>query len=48
MFRPLYDDPDLFAKVYVDPEAGTIGWPTGADLAPEVRHEGVNCGGTAR
>ena len=28
-------DPDYFARVTVDPEAGTITWPNGADLAPE-------------
>jgi hypothetical protein len=28
-------DPDYFARVRVDPEAGTIGWPNGVDMAPE-------------
>lgn len=28
-------DPDYFARVMVDPEAGTISWPNGVDLAPE-------------
>ncbi len=38
VFGPLYKDHDLFARVYVDPEAGTIVWPNGADLAPEFLH----------
>lgn len=28
-------DPDYFARVFVDPEAGTISWPNGVDMAPE-------------
>lgn len=28
-------DPAYFARVAVDPEAGTIAWPNGVDLAPE-------------
>jgi hypothetical protein len=28
-------DPDYFARVRVDPEAGTIAWPNGIDMAPE-------------
>lgn len=28
-------DPDFFAKVYVDSQAGTISWPGELDLAPE-------------
>ena len=34
VFQPL-GDPDYFAKVEVDPEAGTITWPNGLDMAPE-------------
>ena len=32
-------DPDYFAQVRVDPEAGTITWPNGADMAPEPLYE---------
>ena len=32
-------DPTYFARVYVDPEAGTIAWPNGVDLAPEPLYE---------
>jgi hypothetical protein len=31
-FAELADD-ELFRQVYVDPEAGTIVWPTGADVS---------------
>jgi hypothetical protein len=34
VFEPLRD-PDYFARVAVDVEAGTITWPNGADMAPE-------------
>ncbi len=37
MFEPLRD-PLEFARVRVDPELGTITWPNGADLAPDVLH----------
>lgn len=29
---------DVFNKVRVDPEIGTIAWPNGADLDPDVLH----------
>jgi hypothetical protein len=29
-------DPKEFAAVYVNPELGTICWPSGADLDPDV------------
>lgn len=38
MFEPLRDV-KYFARVSVDPELGTVVWPNGADLAPEVLHE---------
>ena len=38
MFEPLRDV-DYFAQVAVDEELGTILWPNGADLAPDVLHE---------
>lgn len=34
VFEPLRD-PDYFARVELDPEAGTIAWPDGLDMAPE-------------
>lgn len=34
VFEPLRD-PDYFARVTVDHEAGTIAWPDGLDMAPE-------------
>jgi hypothetical protein len=34
VFEPLRD-PDYFARVSVDAEAGTVTWPNGADMAPE-------------
>ena len=38
VLEPL-NDPAYFAEVIVDPEAGTIAWPNGIDLAPEPLHE---------
>ena len=35
VFAPLRD-PKIFAAVRVDPELGTICWPNGADLDPDV------------
>jgi Protein of unknown function (DUF2442) len=34
VFEPLRDS-TYFARVRVDPEAGTITWPSGQDMAPE-------------
>lgn len=34
VFEPLRE-PDYFARVIVDLDAGTITWPNGADMAPE-------------
>jgi len=38
VLEPL-NDPAYFARVMVDPEAGTIAWPDGIDLAPEPLYE---------
>lgn len=36
VFEPLRSDPDLFRQVRVDEELGTIVWPGGADMDPDV------------
>lgn len=38
VFEPLRD-PDYFRQVRVNPDVGTIVWPNGADLCPDVLHE---------
>ena len=38
IFAPLRD-PEYFARVELDPVAGTVVWPNGADLAPETVYE---------
>jgi hypothetical protein len=40
VFEPLRD-PDTFAEVKVDPDLGTVCWPTGADLDPLVLYSKV-------
>jgi hypothetical protein len=40
VFEPLRADPELFAAVRVDAELGTIMWPNGADIDPDVLYEG--------
>ena len=38
-FRGVFEqlgDPAYFAQVRVDPELGTVAWPNGADLYPDV------------
>lgn len=40
VFASLKDERE-FAKVRVDPELGTIVWPSGADLDPDVLYAGV-------
>ena len=37
VFRPLRD-PKYFHRLRVDTEAGTICWPNGADIDPDVLH----------
>jgi hypothetical protein len=38
VFEPLREAA-YFARVRVDPEAGTVTWPNGADMAPEPLYE---------
>ena len=40
VFEPL-QDPAYFAQVRVDPESGTVTWPNGADLDPDVLYADV-------
>ena len=39
VFEPLRD-PARFAEVSVDPDLGTIVWPNGADICPDVLYHG--------
>ncbi|MCK6458891.1 MAG: DUF2442 domain-containing protein [Planctomycetes bacterium] len=39
IFEPLRD-PARFREVAVDPELGTIVWPNGADICPDVLYHG--------
>lgn len=34
-------DPAFFALVRVDPEAGTVAWPNGVDLDPDVLYSQI-------
>ncbi len=38
VFEPLLD-PEAFSRVVLDPVAGTVVWPDGADFAPEFLRE---------
>lgn len=40
VFEPLKDERE-FAKVRVEPECGTIVWPNGADLDPDVLYAAI-------
>lgn len=41
VFEPLKADAALFRSVEVDPEPGTIFWPNGADICPDVLYESL-------
>jgi hypothetical protein len=41
LFKPMIDDIEAFRSVTVDAEMGTIVWPNGADLDPEVLRYGL-------
>ena len=38
IFEPMRNDPQAFCQVSVDPESGTVVWPNGADICPDVLH----------
>lgn len=38
VFEPLRD-PEVFRRVRVNPETGTVEWPNGADFAPEFLYD---------
>ena len=40
VFEPLARNPEMFRAVRVDPELGTIVWPNGADIDPDVLYHG--------
>jgi hypothetical protein len=40
IFEPIRSDPDRFREVAVDARAGTICWPNGADIDPDVLYHG--------
>lgn len=41
VFEPVRSSPEFFRRVSVDEEAGTIVWPNGADLDPDVLYLGL-------
>ncbi len=41
VFRAL-QDPSFFSQVSIDREAGTLAWPNGVDLDPDMLYEAAN------
>jgi hypothetical protein len=41
VFAPLQDQ-EFFARVFVDTEAGTIAWPNGVDLDPDMLYDAAH------
>ncbi|MGH7571705.1 MAG: DUF2442 domain-containing protein [Gemmatimonadota bacterium] len=40
VFR-VWNNPDEFARVYIDKESGTLAWPGGLDLAPDALYQEI-------
>ena len=47
VFEPLRENHELFRQVSVDAELGTIVWPNGADMDPDVLHGDFEPAGSA-
>ena len=41
VFDPLRSDPNAFRSFTIDRRAGTIVWPNGADIDPDVLYRGL-------
>lgn len=41
VFEPIRNDPAYFRSVRVDTELGTVVWPNGADIDPDVLYQGL-------
>jgi hypothetical protein len=41
IFEPLRNDPAMFQTIKVDGRMGTIVWPNGADIDPDVLYKGL-------
>jgi Protein of unknown function (DUF2442) len=41
IFESLRTDPARFREVRIEPGAGTISWPNGADIDPDVLYHGL-------
>jgi len=37
----VWNDPEEFAKVFIDPESHTLAWPGGIDLCPDTLYQDV-------
>ncbi|MCC6811520.1 MAG: DUF2442 domain-containing protein [Deltaproteobacteria bacterium] len=46
IFEPLRTSHEAFARVSVDAQLGTIVWPNGADIDPDVLYEAAHRGPT--
>ena len=45
VFESVRNDREFFCAVRVDPDSGTIVWPNGADLDPDVLRWGMDASG---